>query len=124
MNLNNVVLLSTFAETHALDYKRLRRMARKHEFDAPFKFGTDWMIDRDAVVPVMPERKTRTRSDGRTRFIVYVDRDGDELTRVRDIVGHDNVIDLRVVRLARKMANAVADANAVATNGNDAGIDV
>lgn len=124
MNLNNVVLLSDYAETHKLDYKRLRRMARKNEFKQPFKFGSDWMIDRDVPAPVIPPRKSRTRSDGRTRFVVYINRGTDdeitrgmdELTRVGEIVGRDNVIDLRDVRIARKLTNA--------PTGADAGVDV
>ena len=117
MNLNNIVLLSTYAKTHDLDYVRLRRMARKNEFTAPFKFGSDWMIDADVPAPVIPERKRRTRDDGRTRFVVYIDRDGDELDDVRAIVGHTNVIDLRDVRAARKLAQLThADANAVVAN--------
>lgn len=109
MNLSNVVLLSEYAERHNLDYKRLRRMARKHEFAAPFKFGGKnghWMVNADTPTPVIPERKSRVRDDGRTRFVAYIDRDGDELARIRAIVGHDNVVDLRDVRTARKSANA------------------
>ena len=109
MNLNNIELLSTYAKRHELDYVRLRRMARKNEFKPAFKFGSDWMIDADTPSPVMPERKTRTRSDGRTRFVVYIDRDGDELQRVIDVLGFTNVIDLRDVRLARKLANAAIE---------------
>ena len=112
MNLENVVLLSVYAETHELDYPKLRRMARKSEFKPPFKFGSDWMINADTIPPIIPERKSRTRDDGRTRFIAYINRDGDELQRVRAIVGHANVIDLRDVRAARKLANATADADA------------
>lgn len=125
MNLNNVELLSTYAERHGLDYKRLRRMARKNEFDAPFKFGKTWFIDADTPAPVIPERKRRTRDDGRTRFVVYIDRGTDdeqtrgmdELARIRDIVGVDNVIDMRDVRAARKLAKTIAETS-VLTNGD------
>lgn len=104
MDLNNVVTLADFADTHALDYVRLRRMARKREFTAPFKFGKMWFIDADVAAPIIPERKRRTRNDGRTRFVVYIDRDGDELNDIRAIVGHTNVVDMRDVRAMRKLA--------------------
>lgn len=108
MDLNNVVLLSDFAERHDLDYPKLRRMARKNEFDAPFKFGKTWFIDADTDAPVIPERKTRTRTDGRSRFVVYIDRDGDELERIHMVVGYDNVVDMRDVRAKRKLVAAAA----------------
>ena len=106
MDLNNVMLLSDFAERHNLGYPKLRRMARKREFEPAFKFGSDWMVNADTVPPVIPERKSRTRDDGRSRFIVYINRDGDEIQRVMNVVGIDNVIDPRDVRAARKLAAA------------------
>lgn len=127
MDLNNVQLLSDFAETHGLDYPKLRRLARKNKFTPPFKFGSDWMIDADTIPPVIPERKSRTRDDGRSRFVVYVDRATDECERIAAIVGVDNVIDLRDVRAARKLAATIADAEYVKMQrviAADAGIDV
>lgn len=108
MDLNNVETLADYAAKHGLDYPKLRRMARKNEFDAPFKFGKTWFINADVPAPVIPERKRKTRDDGRTRFIVYIDRDGDEIQRIMNVVGVDNVIDQRDVRVARKLAAAAA----------------
>ena len=115
LKLSDIVALKTFCETHDIDVKRGRRMARNGKFPNAFQFagGKSWMIARDADVPEFPDARTkRTRSDGRQRFVVYMTKS--ERVTVADVVGVDNVVDVRKLakqrRADKKLSMATVDA--------------
>ena len=98
VDLENVVSLKTYCESHDVDYPRARRMARKHTFAGAFQFVGKWVIDRNAPMPTIPT--TSRRADGRQRFTVYMT--GDERAAVTTIVGDTNVIDVRAMAKQRR----------------------
>lgn len=116
--ITNVVTLKQYADKHELDVKRLRRLARKNEWpdadNAPFKFGGEhglWCVNATAPAITLPAKSERgsRRSDGRQRYIVYVNNA--ELTAI-NAMGVETV-DPRVaakLRRAQRALNAVDDA--------------
>jgi hypothetical protein len=118
----NVITLTEYAETHGLDVKRLRRIARNGDWpdagNAPFKFGGKngvWAIDADAPCVVLPPKSARgtRRPDGRQRYIVFCNTT--EHTAIANIVGDDNVVDPRITSKQRRDARKLRDAEYFAT---------
>ncbi len=111
-NITNVITLKQYAETHKLDYTRVRRMARKNEFPGdiqPFKFGDVWAIATGTPAITLPPKSERgnRRDDGRQRFVVYANTV--ELVAIQNTVGNDNVIDPRVAAKHRRELRKLAD---------------
>lgn len=100
--------LITYADAHELDVKPLRRYVRKSKTTDARKWGSMWLIKRDATI-VIPDAKSRgkSRADGRQRFVVYVAPNTDELDRIAAVVGIANVLDPRE-RARERRANANA----------------
>ena len=120
MNTGELVSLSDWARANGIaknDVGRYRRHARSGEWDDAVyvAFAKRWAVKTGSPVPSLPPRGTRfvtQRTDGRRRFVVYMN--DDERINITDIVGIPNVIDPRVLsrkRRARKraMANAIDD---------------
>lgn len=98
--------LKSYAETHGMDVKHLRRHVRKNPSGIARKWANTWMIERDCDI-VLPDTKSRgrQRSDGRQRWVAYIDPKSDELERVCAVVGVDNVVNPRE-RAKQRRANA------------------
>lgn len=108
-DVNDVCALETFCTTHGLDYRRVRRMARKRAFDDnttfnPFQIFDRWCVRAADTPPTMPDVVMRgvQRTDGRIRFTVYVNET--ELAQLRTILPNDAIVDPRVKRAARRAA--------------------
>ena len=110
------VELTTFAETHGLDYGRLRRFARTGANDdgtndnvpGAFKFGKTWAIESDADVPVLPDvNTTRIADDGMDRYVVRMDDAiRDAFVELGGVVIKNATVAGRERRAQRKMDDA------------------
>lgn len=78
--MTNVIRLKEYCETHGIDYKRARRMARKGQFPGTQKLLADangkggiWAVDADAPAPTFTTTtRGTTREDGRQRYTIYL----------------------------------------------------
>lgn len=113
-NITNVITLKQYANEHGLCVKRLRRIARKHDWPndvKPFKFGGDdgiWAIDANAPMVTLPAKSARgtRRPDGRQRYIVFANET--ELVTIAGFVGDDNIVNPRIAAKSRRDARKTA----------------
>ena len=93
-----LVKLSEYCETHGIDGKRARRLARIGKFPGASKTLGVWAIDKNAPVPTLPVAGTRgtSRTDGRKRYIVYANtNERDTIIKMFGVGNEHCVIDPR-----------------------------
>lgn len=100
------VSLSVYADTNDMDVKHLRRYVRKSKTSHARKWGTMWLIERDAQI-TLPETSPRgkSRDDGRQRFVVYMTAPEHDTMLVANIVPVDCIVNPRIAAAARRIAN-------------------
>ena len=124
MDITKLITVRQYADANDVSYASLRKLAKSGSWADAHLIGADengdggtWYVERDVPVPDIPEPKKRTRTDGRTRWIVYVN--DAELSALKTAVPSAVIIDPReLAKQRRARKHAIANATDDTTDGD------